>query len=277
MRLARIAHPGGTDYAVLDGDTAHLVADPFAGRTARRPERTGRSVPLAEVRLLAPVAPRTVVGMAHNTGPEDRRKPPQAFLKAPRSVIGPGAAIPVPDAVGRVDAEAELAVVLAESPAGHTAHTVHRAVFGWTVADDVTARELQAADPLWTAAKSRTGFTPLGPWVETGYGIGDMADVGVRLTLDGRRLRGASTAHLARSVAEVLVYLGGFLPLGPGDVVLTGAPGETAELHPGGVAEAEVAGLGTLTNPVTAASPVREPPAVREPYAADPNLTGGRP
>ncbi|WP_051871581.1 fumarylacetoacetate hydrolase family protein [Streptomyces sclerotialus] len=254
MRIARIAHAGGTAHAVLDGDTADLVADPFAaggaagGAAARAPVRLGRRLPLAEVRLLAPVEPRTVVGMARNTGPADRARPPQAFLKPARSVIGPEEPVYLPDGIGRVDAEAELAVVLADSPAGHTPDTVLRTVFGWAVANDITARDLQRDDPLWTSAKGRPGFTPLGPWIETELPAPD--DTEVSLALDGVPLRPASTRELARGVAEILCYLGGFLPLGPGDVVLTGAPGEYGPIGPGGRADATVAGIGTLTTPL---------------------------
>ncbi|MBZ4019300.1 fumarylacetoacetate hydrolase family protein [Streptomyces purpurogeneiscleroticus] len=256
MRIARIAHAGGTAHAVLDGDTAEVIADPFGaggaagGAAGRAPVRLGPRLPLAEVRLLAPVQPRTVVGMAHNTGPADRELPPQAFLKPARSVIGPDEPVYLADGIGRVDAEAELAVVLAASPAGHTPDTVLRTVFGWTVANDVTARDLQRNDPLWTSAKGHPGFTPLGPWIETA--LDDPDDTEVALALDGVPLRPASTRELARGVAEILCYLGGFLPLGPGDVILTGAPGEYGPLRPGGHAAATITGIGTLTTPVPA-------------------------
>jgi 2-keto-4-pentenoate hydratase/2-oxohepta-3-ene-1,7-dioic acid hydratase in catechol pathway len=278
MRLARIAHADGTDHAVLDGGTATLVCDPFTGPVADRdPVPLGRRLPLDRARLLAPVLPRTLLGMAHNTGPEDRARPPQAFLKAARSVIGPEDAVPLPDGLGRVDGEAELAVVLAEPLTGHTEDTVHRAVFGWTVANDVTARARQSADPLWTSAKSRTGFTPLGPWIETGPSLADMRDAAVRLSLDGRELPPASTAGLARNVTEILLHLGGYLPLGPGDVVLTGAPGAVGPLRPGGRVEATVAGVGTLGNPVVAmpaplGAPVAGPDASGHPRT----VAGGR-
>ncbi|POX36335.1 hypothetical protein C3486_34220, partial [Streptomyces sp. Ru73] len=209
MRIARIAHAGGTAHAVLDGGTADLIADPFAeppaaggaadGAAGRAPVRLGRRLPLAEVRLLAPVLPRTVVGMAHNTGPADRALPPQAFLKPARTVIGPDEPVHLPDGIGRVDAEAELAVVLAGSPAGHTPDTVLRTVFGWTVANDITARDLQRSDPLWTSAKGRPGFTPLGPWIETDLPAPD--DTEIALTLDGVPLRPAATSGLARGIA----------------------------------------------------------------------------
>ncbi|MBD0421653.1 fumarylacetoacetate hydrolase family protein [Streptomyces sp. TRM S81-3] len=244
MRIARVAHADGVDYAVLDGTDAVLIADPFA---TTHTVRLGRRIALADVRLLAPVVPRTVVGMAHNTGPDDRRLPPQAFLKPARSVVGPGEPIPLPTTSEHVDAEAELAVVLRAPLAGHSAETVHEAVLGYTVANDVTARDLQRTDPLWTTAKGQYGFTPLGPWVETAL---DPDDVQVGLSIDGRPLRPASTAHLARGVTEILCHLAAHLPLGAGDVVLTGAPGEYGPLRPGGRVEATVTEIGSLANPV---------------------------
>ncbi|QNS07818.1 fumarylacetoacetate hydrolase family protein [Streptomyces xanthii] len=259
MRIARIAHAGGVHHAALEGDTARIVADPFGGAAAAL--SADRLVPLAEARLLAPVLPRTLVGMAHNTGLEDRRLPPQAFLKAPRSVIGPGEPVALPPGVGRVDAEAELAVVLAGSPEGHTLDTVLDCVFGCTVANDITARDLQRTDPLWTSAKGRRGFTPLGPWIETDLDALRPDDTEVALSLDGVPLPPASTRRLARGIAEILCHLGDYLPLGPGDVVLTGAPGAYGPLRPGGEVSASVAGIGTLTNPVTGSLPGAGRPA----------------
>ena len=124
------------------------------------------------MRLLAPVEPRTVVGMAHNTGPADRALAPQAFLKPARSVIGPGEAVGVPAGVGRVDAEGELAVVVGRTSRDLTTGDALDAVFGYTVANDVTGRDLQRSDPLWTTAKGYDTFTPLGPWIETDLDAG---------------------------------------------------------------------------------------------------------
>lgn len=259
MRIARIAHASGIDHALLEDGTAHLIADPFsAGGPRVRP--LGRRVPLGQARLLAPTQPRTVVGMAHNTGEEDRRLPPQAFLKPSRSVIGPHETVPLPPAAGHVDAEAELAVVLAAPLDGHTPATVHRAVFGYTLANDVTSRDLQDRDPLWTSAKGQAGFTPLGPWIETGLSPAQADDLELTLRVDDAPPSTASTAHLARGVAEILVHLAGYLPLGPGDVVLTGAPGRPLRLRPGGRARIDAEALGTLANPV-ARPPARHPVA----------------
>lgn len=233
MRIARIEHPHGIDHAVVEADGYRLVEDVFADEIRRQ----GPWVALADARLLAPVVPRTVVGMAHNTGPSDRLLPPQAFLKPARSVIGPGDPVPVPAHLGLVHAEAELAVVIGREGA----------VLGYTVANDVTARDLQIEDPLWTRAKGQQGFTPLGPWIETELDPGGAA---VGLAVDDAAAPPASTAQLARSVAEVVAWVSGFLPLGPGDVILTGAPGASLPIRPGQDVRVSVAGIGELVNPV---------------------------
>jgi len=156
----------------------------------------------------------------------------------------------VPDGIGHVDAEGELAVVIGTTARHLTAADALDAVLGYTVANDVTARDLQQSDPLWTTAKGQDGFTPLGPWIETDL---DALDVEIVVSHNGRALRGASTRDLARDVVEVLVHVTLFLTLGPGDVVLTGAPGECARIRPGDDVAITVAGLGTLANPVVAA------------------------
>ena len=233
MRIARIEHPDGIDHAVIEADGYRLVEDVFADEIVC----LDRWVPLADARLLAPVEPRTVVGMAHNTGPGDRLLPPQAFLKPARSVIGPGDPVPISADLGLVHAEAELAVVIGGSGR----------VLGYTVANDVTARDLQAQDSLWTQAKGQRGFTPLGPWIETDLDPGGTV---VGLEVDATVAAPADTSRLARTVAEVVAWVSGFLPLGPGDVILTGAPGASLPIGPGQQVTARVDGIGELVNPV---------------------------
>jgi 2-keto-4-pentenoate hydratase/2-oxohepta-3-ene-1,7-dioic acid hydratase in catechol pathway len=244
VRIARILHGGRPVHAVVEGDSLSLLDDQPGSR------RSGVSLPLAGARLLAPADPRVVLGMAHNAGPADRLLPPQAFLKPSRTVVGPGAPIPLSDGIGHVDAEGELAVVIGTTARHLTAADALDAVLGYTVANDVTARDLQRTDPLWTAAKGQDAFTPLGPWIETDL---DACDAEITVSRNGHALRGASTRDLARDVVEVLVYVTSMLTLGPGDVVLTGAPGECARIRPGDTVEITIAGLGTLANPVVAA------------------------
>lgn len=261
MRLARFRADGHTAWGTLDGDQVVVIPDPLApescepGREARlaaaSPAPTQRLHPgaafaLADVELLPPATPGAVLGMAHNTGPEDRKLPPQAFLKNPR-VTGAGAAIPVPHTIGQVDAEAELAVVIGKparwlQPADALDH-----VLGYTLGNDVTARALQATDPLWTTAKARDGWTPLGPWLITDI---DPDAITLGLRVDGRDLQPASTTGLARSVAETLVYITSFMTLYPGDVVLTGAPGQVSPIHDGETVTVHADAFGELSNPV---------------------------
>ncbi|WP_458319284.1 fumarylacetoacetate hydrolase family protein [Mycolicibacterium brisbanense] len=250
-RIARIAHPGGIDHATVEPDGYALIDDPFA----KRLPHNGTVVPARDARLLAPVAPRTVVGMAHNTGPADRRLPPQAFLKPATTVTGPGAPIPLPAGLGRVDAEAELAVVIGCTATRLTLSNAAEHILGVTVANDVTARDLQHSDPLWFAAKGFDGWTPLGPWIAAGV---DLDDLQISLRVDGIDLLPAGTADLARSVLECLVYVTSVLTLHPGDVLLTGAPGGTGAITAGSTVTAAIAGVGELRNTVVAAESQRE-------------------
>lgn len=243
MRIFRIAHPGGTDYASWDGEGFAVLADPFASP----PRPTGIRVAPTRARMLAPVEPRTVVGMAHNTGPADRARPPGAFLKAARSVVGPGAAVQLPRDGGEIVAEGELALVIGRDTTAVRAADLPSCVVGFTAANDITDRRAQGHDPLWTAAKSRHTFTPVGPWIETDL---DPASLEITVALNGSDLGTASTAGLARNPWEVLAYLARLMPLGAGDLVLTGAPGLAPALRPGDRVSVRIDGLGELDNPV---------------------------
>jgi 2-keto-4-pentenoate hydratase/2-oxohepta-3-ene-1,7-dioic acid hydratase in catechol pathway len=255
MRVARISHPGGCSHATVEPDGYALIEDPFETDSvlgASRVHHTGVVVPLSAARLLAPVAPMAVVGMAHNTGPADRALSPQAFLKPVTTVTGPGGPIPLPTDIGLVEAEAELAIVIGRTSSQLTLDQVADHIFGVTIANDVTARNLQHSDPLWFAAKSGDGWTPLGPWIETGLSLAAIGELAEHLTVDGVDLPASSTANLARSVAECLVYVTSVMTLHPGDVLLTGAPGRTGAIRPGSGVSATIDGIGTLDNTVIA-------------------------
>jgi len=252
MLIARVRTPAGPQHGIIDGAWVRLVH----GLVDLRP--TGVSVPFEPTILLAPVEPGTIFGMAHNTGPVDRELAPQAFLKPARGAIGPGDPIPVPLGIGRVVAEAELALVIGRPARHRTVADALEVVLGYTAANDVTARDLQAEDSLWLAGKGFDGFTPLGPVIDTDL----PAAAGIRLTVDGWPASEASTTALARGFAEIIVYLSSITTLHPGDVILTGAPGADAELLPGGRVAVTVGGL-TLVNPVVGAA---EPLGLLEHY-----------
>jgi 2-keto-4-pentenoate hydratase/2-oxohepta-3-ene-1,7-dioic acid hydratase in catechol pathway len=199
--------------------------------------------------FLAPSVPANVLGMAHNTGPAGRSLPPQAFHKAATSVVGPGDAIELLPGVGRVEPEAELTVVIGSKVRGLTLSNAGLAVLGFTIGNDVSARDLQKSDELWISAKSQDTFTPAGPWIVTDLAGNDLA-IGIRH--NGVELRAASSADLGWGVEEILVYLTSFMTLHPGDLVLTGFPSECASLAAGDIVTCHIEGIGELTNPVVA-------------------------
>ncbi|GIT80533.1 2-hydroxyhepta-2,4-diene-1,7-dioate isomerase [Leifsonia sp. LS1] len=244
MRLARVRTGRGPVPVVWSDGEWHVIDDLFADAPRRTGERFAADAPLA-----APVEPRIVLGMAHNSGPADALLPPQAFAKSARTVVGPGEPIGLDPAVGSVVAEGELAVVVRRRARHLHADEVAAHVLGFTIGNDVTAVEQIARDSLLTQAKNGDGFTPLGPWIETDL---DPAGLGIRAEA-GDRVATGSVDGLARGVVELLVHLTGVLELGPGDVVLTGCPGTGVPVAAGDTARIHIDGLGELANPVVAA------------------------
>jgi 2-keto-4-pentenoate hydratase/2-oxohepta-3-ene-1,7-dioic acid hydratase in catechol pathway len=250
IRLTDGPDLGNTTYAQVvhgpDQSFSYLpIDDPFRRDAVSAP--VTRPVPAAHAELQAPCEPRVVLGMAHNTGPDDRLLAPQAFHKSPHSVIGPGRSIELEPEQTQVDGEAELAVVIGTRARRLTPETALAAVYGYTCANDVTDRAAQVSDSRWTEAKSRDTFTPLGPWIRT-----DLDPTDLTVLLSDQRDRGtpAHMTDLARNVTEVLVYLTSVLTLYPGDVVLAGAPGRSLRLRPGDTSQVSIAGIGDLVNPV---------------------------
>ena len=262
MRIARFAHAGDISYGLVQGDLDEPVLATLQGHPLFDPTPTGEVVPLSAVRLLAPTQPINVVCIGKNyadhvaemagvTGPAPASGDPTVFLKPATSVVGPGDPIRLPAGVGRVDHEGELAVVMGKpardlTPANALAH-----VWGYTAANDVTAREQQKNDAQWTRGKGHDTFCPLGPWIETDL---DPADLRVRCEVDEVLRQDGRTRDLLHDVPAVLVFITSFMTLLPGDVVLTGTPAGVGPLAPGNVVEVEIEGVGTLRNPVVARS-----------------------
>ncbi|MCX8452698.1 MULTISPECIES: fumarylacetoacetate hydrolase family protein [Paenarthrobacter] len=244
------------DFDSDEGKRWTLVQSPFPGSRANaaspgRPGwEVGAVVEEASFRFLAPSVPVNVFGMAHNTGQPGRDLPPQAFHKAASSVIGPGDAIQLSSTVGYVDPEAELTVVVGSTARGLTLETARSAILGYTIGNDVSARDLQKTDELWISAKSQDTFTPAGPWIVTEL---DDSDLEISIVHNGNQLKPASSADLGWKVEEIMVYLTSFMTLQPGDLVLTGFPAECARIQPGDTVACRVEGIGELRNPVIAA------------------------
>ncbi|SDE41259.1 fumarylacetoacetate hydrolase family protein [Auraticoccus monumenti] len=268
MRIARFAADGDPRYGVVelaeDGGqhpetVAALTGDPLAGPV----QLTGVRHELAAVRLLAPVIPRSkVVGVGRNFAahaaelgnevPGD----PLIFLKPNTSVIGPEDQVVHPPTTELLSYEGELAVVIGricrEVPASRAADVI----FGYTIANDVTARDLQKSDGQWARAKGYDTFCPLGPWMVTHLTLEEAGDLQITTTLDGEVKQDGSTSLMVHPIPALIEWVTSFTTLLPGDVILTGTPAGVGRMQPGQEVSVTIAGIGTLTNTVASADAV---------------------
>jgi 2-keto-4-pentenoate hydratase/2-oxohepta-3-ene-1,7-dioic acid hydratase in catechol pathway len=262
MRIARFSTGSDPAFGIVelaaDGgkhpDTVSaLTGDPIAMPV----QLTGERYELDAVRLLAPVIPRSkVVGVGRNYAAHAAElgnevpEIPLIFLKPNTSVIGPDEPIIYPDPVRELAYEGELALVIGRICRDVPAERVAEVIFGYTVANDVTARDLQSSDGQWARAKGYDTFCPLGPWITTHQSLDEMGDVMITTTVDGQQRQHGSSALMIRDITELVVYISSFTTLLPGDVILTGTPAGVGELLPGHEVSVTVDGIGTLTNPV---------------------------
>jgi 2-keto-4-pentenoate hydratase/2-oxohepta-3-ene-1,7-dioic acid hydratase in catechol pathway len=237
---------GETVLAVLDGDPLY-----------RAPKLTGEKIALADVRLLAPVLPRSkVVGVGRNYAAhaaEFGTKPPNEpllFFKPNTSVIGPGEPIVLPPQSSEVHYEAELAVVIGRVCKDVPAERVADVIFGYTCANDVTARDLQRTDDQWARAKGFDSFCPLGPWIETDL---DPSDLSIRCLLGDDVRQDARTSQMIFDVTTLVTYVSAAFTLLPGDVILTGTPAGVGPLAVGDQVTVSIEDIGALTNSVVVA------------------------
>jgi 2-keto-4-pentenoate hydratase/2-oxohepta-3-ene-1,7-dioic acid hydratase in catechol pathway len=256
VRIARFARSGEISYGLLEGpgdDPADLLVQPLAGHPLFDPTPVGEPLPLTAVRLLAPTQPINVVcvGMnyADHAAELDDEAPaePLIFLKPATSVVGPGEPVRLPRGVGRVDHEAELAVVISKPARDLAPDRALEHVLGYTCANDVTARDQQRSDGQWARAKGHDTFCPLGPWIVTDL---DASDLRVRCEVDEVLRQDGRTRDLLHGVPELLAHITAFMTLLPGDVVLTGTPAGVGPLAAGQTVSVQIEALGTLTNPV---------------------------
>ncbi|HSI93778.1 MAG TPA: fumarylacetoacetate hydrolase family protein [Jiangellaceae bacterium] len=238
---------GETVLAVLEGDPLY-----------RAPKLTGEKAALPDVRLLAPVIPRSkVVGAGRNYAEHAAElgnevpSAPVLFFKPNTSVIGPDEPIVLPRQSSEVHYEAELAVVIGRVCKDVPPERVPDVVFGYTCANDVTARDLQELDGQWTRAKGFDSFCPLGPWIETDLNPSDLAIrclVGEDVRQDGR------TAQMIYDVTALVTYISAAFTLLPGDVILTGTPAGVGPLAVGDEVTVSIEDIGALTNRVVVSS-----------------------
>ena len=248
MKFARYERDGRIQYGILegDGDVTRVSAPPWESYV---PSASRTS--LSNVRLLPPVAPSKIIAIGLNYGSHlgDRTPPsvPEPFIKTPSSLTAPGGEIVLPRDSRVVHAEAELAVVMGRRCKRASQDNALEFVAGYTCANDVSERGWQAGDLQWWRAKSSDTFTPLGPFIVTGI---DPSDLALEGRVNGKVVQQSRTSDLIYGVPAIIEWVSSVMTLEPGDVILTGTPGQTAQIHAGDTVEVEVEGIGVLSNGV---------------------------
>jgi 2-keto-4-pentenoate hydratase/2-oxohepta-3-ene-1,7-dioic acid hydratase in catechol pathway len=243
-------------FGVVEGDPDGLTVAEIEGHPFGQISFTTQRWALADVRLLSPILPSKVVAVGRNYAEHAAElgnevpKEPLLFLKPSTSVIGPRDAIRLPPQSKQVEHEAELAVVIGPPGARRADRAAaERAIFGYTCANDVTARDLQKADVQFTRAKGFDSFCPLGPWIATGL---DVSDLEVRCEVNEEVRQLGRTKDLIFDVPTLVSYVSHVMTLLPGDVILTGTPAGVSPITAGDTVMVRVEGIGDLANPVVA-------------------------
>jgi 2-keto-4-pentenoate hydratase/2-oxohepta-3-ene-1,7-dioic acid hydratase in catechol pathway len=250
MRVARFSLNGEPRFGIVDGpELAVLKGHPLV----KGYDTTGERVPLKDVKLLAPTIPSKIVCIGKNYADHvaemgrEINPEPTIFFKPSSAIIGPGDSIILPKQSKRVELEAELTIVIGQITKNVTEEQALEHVWGFTIANDVTARDLQASDDQWARAKAFDTFCPLGPWIETEF-VPDGQIVESRI--DGDTKQQASIDLMLHNVPKIISYVSHNMTLLPGDVILTGTPAGISRIDTGQIIECEIEGIGTLLNPV---------------------------
>ena len=252
MRIARFTTGDEPVFGLVDGageKIAEITGDPLYMSI----ELTGATHRVEDVRLLAPVIPRSkVIGIGKNYAEHAREMggeapaTPLMFLVPNTAVIGPGDPVVMPPQTSEVGYEGELAVVIGRLCRNVDASDALDFVFGYTIANDVTARDLQRSDGQWARAKGFDTFCPLGPWIETDLDPGAQRIVTM---LDGAIVQDGPTSDMVHDVASLVAFASEAFTLLPGDVILTGTPAGVGLVDAGQRVDVDIDGIGVLSNP----------------------------
>jgi 2-keto-4-pentenoate hydratase/2-oxohepta-3-ene-1,7-dioic acid hydratase in catechol pathway len=250
MRITRFSNQNNPPgWGWISGEKIGILeGDPFG--VFRRLKAT---LSLNDVKLLPPVHPGKIIGIGRNYAEHasergvDIPQIPLFFLKAPTTVIATGETILLPPQSQRVEHEAELAVVIGKPGRWIDAEGAKDHILGYTIANDITARDLQQIDDQWARAKGFDTFCPLGPWIDTDF---DPSEAMLSCRVNDELRQMGSTHEMIFPVHQLVAYLSSVMTLLPGDVILTGTPAGIGPLISGDILETSIEGLGTLRNPV---------------------------
>ncbi len=252
MRIVRYQQDGEAPKFgwLLDEKVGEIQGDLF-GQYRRRDAKT----PLADLKLVAPSTPTKIVCVGRNYVEHAKElgnevpKVPLIFLKPPSSIIANGETILLPPQSAQVEHEAELVVVIGKRGRNIKPEDTKGYILGYTIGNDVTARDLQKTDGQWTRAKGFDTFCSFGPWIDTDF---DPADAVVTCRVNGQMRQMASTRDMVFNVSVLVAYISSVMTLEPGDLIFTGTPAGVGELNDGDEVVVEIEGLGALKNPVKA-------------------------
>ena len=215
--------------------------------------RLEAEIPLESVKLLAPSQPSKIVCIGRNYTEHakelgnDVPQVPLIFMKPPSSIINPGDTILLPPQSKQVEHEAELVAVIGKRGRNIPPDQAKDYILGYTIGNDITARDLQKTDGQWTRAKGFDTFCSFGPWIDTEF---DITDALISCKVSGQPRQMASTRDMVFNVGKLVAFISSVMTLEPGDLIFTGTPAGVGPLHDGDVVEVDIDGLGVLSNPV---------------------------
>lgn len=234
------------------------LVGPIEGNIFDQYRRDEAVIPVETVKLLTPVLPSKIICVGRNYVEHAKEHQvevpeyPLIFLKPPTSILDPEGEILLPPQSNQVEHEAELAVVIGKRARWLSSTNANEYILGYTIANDITARDLQRKDGQWTRGKGFDTFCPFGPWIDTDF---NPADAMITCHVNGTMRQMASTKDMVFNINQLLVFASSFMTLEAGDILLTGTPAGVGPLTTGDKVEVNIAGLGTLTNTVRAEPP----------------------
>lgn len=250
MKVARFSNGAEPRYGIVDGpELVVLKGHPLSGF-----DTTGERVPLKDVKLLAPTIPSKVICIGKNFAEhaaeigEEATLEPLIFFKPSSSIVGHGDAIVLPAQSSQVELEAELTIVMGRLAKDVSEEDALDFVFGYTIANDVTARDLQLTDGQWARSKAFDTFCPLGPWIETEFLPESQV---VESRINGEVRQHSSITKMTHNIRTIISHVSKNMTLLPGDIILTGSPAGISVISSGDLVECEIEGIGVLSNTVS--------------------------
>ena len=250
MKVARFSNGAEPRFGIVDGpELVVLKGHPLVAGY----QTTGERIPLKELKLLAPTIPSKIVCIGKNFADhaaeigEEITDEPLIFFKPSSAIIGHGDAIVIPPQSKQVELEAELCLVIGKLAKNVSEEKALEYLWGVTIANDVTARDLQFGDGQWARSKGFDTFCPLGPWVETEF-VPDSQVIESRI--NGEVRQNVAISEMVHKIPFIISYVSKNMTLLPGDIILTGSPAGISVINTGDMIECEIEGIGILSNPV---------------------------